>query len=439
MSIKAKALGKNIVYIDKHLHEFIIGTYTRYFRKTTTCGDLALLMAQLRKQEVIYPEKLEIMAIEVGINPDLAEQVYIPIMENLGFIKPYRDNTGKILKIEENIPPQEDTILELIGKLWIEESNEIKSASLTREPNEIEKSTVFSLELCSKLPMYESELLNDLENLDIKSESIIRSALTFSKDLGILSFYTDPEKKEALIASEYVFGENAIKIRKAIDHLSQRSKQLVLEVYDLVSKEQGLPEKSIPLYNLQPSLLKKFQKVGLLEPVSIETAKKEKERFLFTPRMWATTKKSILDVSDEVKLYLASIKFGQYFAEHARIRSPVLLTEALLRDGEVGPATPIGTDYILLEKRGIVKIRRSESYPDRFYMVLKKRNVVEVALDILRHGHVSPLKEITNNIDGITQPIHGYSPEQERIQFRKEIKTPSQIEQEIINILRREI
>ena len=424
-------LGKNVIYINKHLHEFQSGPHSIFFDKTILCGDLARLMAQLRKQEAFSLKKFEIMATEIDINPYVAREVHLPIMEKLGYIQVHRDNAGNITKIEEYIPPKEEEIIKRTGELWIGEQTDLNIQSLAKEPHEIEKLVVIALELCSQLPRYESELQNDLSTFGIKNE-VFATALNLSEKLNILSIYKDPEAKEAVIASEYVFGEHAVKIRKAVDHLPKDIKQQILDVYEKISNNQGLPEKS--LRNLR-ELIRQFGQIGLFEPVSIETAKGVRETFLFTPRMWSTLKRSAMDIYDEVKLYIASIRFGQYFAE-IRIWDPVLLTEALLRDGIVGPATPIGTDYILLEKRGIVRIVESP-IPGRYYMKLLKKDIVEIALDVLKAGYVSPLKKVDVKWYSMTQLTHGYSPEQERIRLRKENPpVPDQIACELLKFLR---
>lgn len=432
MQIDEQTLGKNVIYIDKHLHEFQSGPHSIFFDKTILCGDLARLMAQLRRQEVLSVEKFEVMAAEIDINPYVAREVHLPIMENLGYVRVHRDNAGRITKIEEYIPPREEDIIKRAGELWVGEQTDLNIPSLAKDPHDIEKLTVIALELCSQFPKYESELKNELSILGIKSDVIV-TALDWSEKLNILSKYEDPEAKEAIVASEYVFGENAIKIRKAIDHLPEHIKSQILGVYEETSKRQGLPEKF--LSGGSRGLIKQFGQIGLFEPVSIETAKRIRETFLFTPRMWSTLKRVAVDLYDEVKLYIASIRFGQHFAD-IRIFDPVLLTEALLRDGVVGPATPIGTDYILLERRGIVRIIESQ-IPNRYYMELLKKEIVEIALDVLKCGYPSPLKDINVEWHGMTQLTHGYSPEQVRIRLKRQnISPPEQITCKLLRLLR---
>jgi hypothetical protein len=84
------------------------------------------------------------------------------------------------------------------------------------------------------------------------------------------------------------------------------------------------------------------------------------------------------------KLFVAHILFGHEKALAGRgvVRDPIVLVEALLRKGWVGPASNIETDYHLLEAAGIVQVQ--EVAGGRALLKLVKREIVEGGLGWLR-------------------------------------------------------
>jgi hypothetical protein len=73
-----------------------------------------------------------------------------------------------------------------------------------------------------------------------------------------------------------------------------------------------------------------------------------------------------------------------YAATFARFRldSPGAFLRALIRDGEAGDASPIGTDYPMLETAGIVRVVPG-STANRFRFELLQADVAEEALGLL--------------------------------------------------------
>lgn len=85
-----------------------------------------------------------------------------------------------------------------------------------------------------------------------------------------------------------------------------------------------------------------------------------------------------------MKLFVASIEYGIRYSEDFRLNRPIRFLEKLVDTGTAGDATPIGRDYILLERQGIISTE--ETSPGRFRFVLKKEDVVRTAKEILEGG-----------------------------------------------------
>lgn len=94
------------------------------------------------------------------------------------------------------------------------------------------------------------------------------------------------------------------------------------------------------------------------------------------------------DTFDHAKALVAALSYGIHSsrATRGRIWGVDLLLRKLLRGEEVGPAPAIGKDYRALELERVVEIRQDYG---RFFLRLLKRQVGEIALQVLKHGNAT--------------------------------------------------
>lgn len=99
---------------------------------------------------------------------------------------------------------------------------------------------------------------------------------------------------------------------------------------------------------------------------------------------------------------------------------PSILIGKLVAGGEIGPATAIGQDYKVLELRRVIKLRHA--FGGRYYMKLLKRDIGELALQVLTKG-TAPTTVLGTPPSAA---MSGYSgPEQERSAMRRKQTNPS--------------
>lgn len=144
------------------------------------------------------------------------------------------------------------------------------------------------------------------------------------------------------------------------------------------------PRLAISTVGADRRILAGARKVGLLEAATVKSTRHASQTYLFSPlidREDDTLRTT--ETLHERKLFVAHIMFGheRAAAGRGRIRSPVVLVNALLQRGEVGPATNIGTDYHLLEAAGIVRV---EPVGGRSILRMVKSEIVSDGLDLLR-------------------------------------------------------
>ena len=116
-----------------------------------------------------------------------------------------------------------------------------------------------------------------------------------------------------------------------------------------------------------------------------------------------------------------------------RINNIEKLLTALINGRTIGPATAIGNDYRVLEQQRVIKLTHHEN--NMFYMKLLKKEVGQLALNVLSNGNIGP------NSAELMIPIasmnlyHGPEFERERTR-RKQSKPSKQHTNDILTALR---
>ncbi len=414
-----------IVDTQKHLQEFT-GDYLSFYDATILAGQCARIMARIRGMEVIDSFRtFSAMATPVGVLPTQLRMTILPTLEKNGTITIKKDGAGNIQKIEEHIPP-ENEILKITHDIW-EKSN----------ANEVERASILNLDQCSIIPRTEEELLKSLHEDGHKARDS-EMALELQTEFKILKKSSSPGSRP-LFYSPYIWGENAAKIIGFISHLDKPSKDLVENLLNMISLNQAVPLENIT--SIPSELFSASRKTGLVDVCHISTKTGVEKCFAFTPRMWGTLKSDLLipDIYDDVKLFLSSISFGKNYSNISRIWSPVELVDALIRRGEVGPATAIGSDYVLLEKQGIVKVKEDTYHPGRYNMYLVKEDVARTALEVLKHKRVLDLgAKVQLQPEGLFQTGEFVNPEQDKIRQGKLTSSSAKAEEHLIKVLRGE-
>jgi hypothetical protein len=121
------------------------------------------------------------------------------------------------------------------------------------------------------------------------------------------------------------------------------------------------------------------------------------------------------DAFDHAKALVAALSYGMHVSstERGQIWGVDLLLKKMLRGEPVGPAPAIGQDYRALELERVISITAVGS---RYSMQLLKREVGEIALQVLQHG--SAAAAAIGGIPGAQ--VTGYTgPEKARANFRK--------------------
>ncbi|MDD4126776.1 MAG: hypothetical protein PHV39_03710 [Methanomicrobium sp.] len=375
-----KTIGSLIIEEQKHLQEFSDPSL-RYFPKTIRAGEIGRILGKVRNLEVIPYNKLQLFAADIGIYDErIISQMIVPALEKTGAIQPYMKN-GDIFKIEENISSEEE-ILKIVGETWTESN-----------PSDEESISIDAINICSEIPRLKGELDEEISSLGFKSCEL---GIDLATKFGILQKYDIPGVREPVFHTPYYARENTQKIIHTIGGLESEDKKSATDILQLVSKNQSTPLSSMK--SLQKDIIDSMQQIGLLDCTKVETASGVSEKFYFTPGMWNPLHKAKYnDEQEHIRAILSCVKFGQISPSKVngipyKIKMPDKYINALIQRGKIGPSSPIGSDYIVLEKEGIVRIEESDK-KGQYQMHLIKEDVAKSALRIITQGRDMPVDE----------------------------------------------
>lgn len=249
------------------------------------------------------------------------------------------------------------------------------------------------------MPLTESDARHQLAFA--YSEEAANIAIDLAKGLRLVAF-TKTSSSETVIYSDRVWSKAGPKAAKAMTNFSREEREALEIIVETVRKHQGYPEELLRHWARNNNVEKMFNfalGVGLVSRTGIKTPGGT-THFLTTPHFYAEVAEEFgEDVCDRVKLFLNSIRNGQYVSpsSRGRIREPVALLRALLNNAAVGPAPAIGSDYTMVERAGIVKVEHSDS--DGYSMTLIQSDVAQKTLEVVQTQAMTPNKRVLSAND----------------------------------------
>jgi len=380
--VGSKEKGSFIIESQKHLQEFD-DPDLRHFDATILAGQSGRLLAKLRGLEVIQdPRKIEIFAGDVGAYGRPAREALLRVLEKQGVIDVQRDGS-KISKIEEKVTTEEE-ILGLTDEIWDEAG-----------PSDEDQATLEIVKNCSQLPRTKAELQSYLHSVGVQSAAL--SGMELSTKFGLAKRVDNIEGVNDSVFHTPLFGNyNIRKIVNGIHHLDPSLRPQVDSIVNLVGSKQASPRDAL---KFPRELIDRMQSLGVLHMTKVETTKGTEKEFAFTPSMWGPFgTDTIRDEQEHVMAMLSCIQNGRLYPTEVDgirypIRYPGKYLAALIRRKKIGPSTMIGTDYLILEREGIVELIPSAFKHEQYEMRLVKEDVAVRAKRILELGSDSGLDE----------------------------------------------
>lgn len=416
--------GLRIISVAKALFSYQSDpSIAEYFGATQVAGRTGLLLSSLRHQSSMEWRKLKALAANACINgPTLNKQIR-PWLEGEGFIEVYGDGDSAVVRC--NVIDY-DAILTKTSELF-----------RSLEPSEEEILVLEILELGIRIPTTKSDAFGQLPS---QSEEVVSRALELADGYSIVKILDTEEQREPVFYSPLIWGDNIKKAGKALSHLHEPRRSLLLELIEKVRAYQGLPEVDARQWSTSEGddgLIDFGVGLGLIDRTDILTSQGTTTSFLTTPHLYgeiaATQGK---DVCDRIRLFLDSIRHGQHYGQWltGRISEPVSLLNKLINTGEIGQCTAIGRDYVLVERAGVVKVRQGTK-PGQYVMELIQKDTVELIRDILAN-RIRPLGMELSERSGVPGQDRFISAEQVRAKIGKLPKPMREAEAEMIRKIR---
>ncbi|HBJ1651477.1 hypothetical protein [Clostridium botulinum] len=377
-------------------------------------------------------KKIEKMANTVGIKPKELHKIILPEIEKAsdGKVEIIKNTPGDIIGLQEYVFTNKE-VLNISGQVF-ENQN----------PGNNEIITIETMDKTKKIPYLQSEIIN-LLNKDGFSEEEITRSLMLQNQFKLITKLDKLNKNNPIISNEYIWGENNDKIAMAISNIQFDERQTLKEVIEIIQAFQGVPIEKLP--PIDSNLLMLAKKTGMINPTTIISSRNIKKEFGFTPNIGKSGGMND-DILDDVKLLLASIRFGENYTQYSTINKPERFLETLIRYGDIGPHSANETDYILLEKKGIVRV--VEKSKPSYYggsrsgacLELVKTDVAEEALKIIKSPEYNFDAEKKYENFNLVSNSSGYiSSEEMRMSMGKSPEIVAESEEYFANILRDEL
>ncbi len=376
-----QAQGKLIVSAAKSLKEFQIGNpeIASYLYGTWEAGRLGLFASSIKGERHSNIRRIQFLAGQEGIGlPDLTSDL-LPWLEKAGLFQLERGASRDIVEITSLVLAYQD-LLAAVSDFYD-----------SRNPSEEDRACLMVLELGSQLPTPESIVRQAVAG--VFSEETANTALQLARAFRIVT--SSSEGSDPLLYAPRVWSSLHSRAEQALSPLDKTEREVLLHLVDRVRNNQGYPESLFRReaeVNGVGHLVELAIGIALLNRTELRMAGGTERSFLTTPHFYAELEDEFgEDMCDRVKIFLDSIRNGQYFGSTAtgRILDPERLLTVLLDRGHIGPATAIRTDYIVAEKAGIIRVERA-SGSNRAYMELRQDDTVRKVLEVVSSGTVEP-------------------------------------------------
>ena len=326
-------------------------------------------------------KKIEKIGNTVGIKPMELHRIILPQIEvaTSGQVELIKDTTGDIIGLAEYVFTG-DEVISLAGDIF---------ESLN--PTNVEYATIETLDHTKKVPYYMSELYGILNQMGFR-DADIELALSLQEQFKLTQKLDKINQKDPIISNEYVWGANHDKIAYALGNISTDERDSIKHMVEEIQSYQGIPTEDIK--SKQGQLYRLAVKIGMLNPISIISNRGFEKDFVFSSNILQPLTQND-DIMDDVKVLLASVRFGEKYTEYSTIQQPARFLRSLIDNNTVGPHSANLTDYILLEKKGVVTVVNDTKTRLGMYgpytrsgpcLKLIKKDVAQKALEIIENA-----------------------------------------------------
>lgn len=389
-------LGRALFYVHKQLSVISEPVIKAKLGQLAAAADAMDFAVRLRGFGTgLSPEMAHEFATLAGIGSHRLQHEVLPTLKRADLVDFSWGSDGRLASIEEYVGLSGRVIDQALRVL-----NEY-------HPTQLEQAVLHSTEIASWAPLTRSQHADQITRRGYDDE-VAGAALALTLASGINCRMSSPALGEDVVYNPNVWGggTQAVDIAGFLRSLPSGERDSLLGMCELASAKPGLALASYGAFS--SSILKSARKVGLLQAVTVKSsaAGATPQTYVFSPLQ--ESQDDLLLTTEALhqrKLFVAHILYGHEKAatNMGRIQSPIVLVNALVNRGSVGPATAISTDYHLLEAQGIVSVRPGPG--GRAYLDAVKTEIVQGGLAWLQAsqgsesgagGSLEPLRPPSN-------------------------------------------
>lgn len=356
--------AETLLGMTRHLSAYTLGPDRAALAQLEFAGQVLELSIRLRGSGVSTGPRVTAIALDAGISARLLKREVLPALETLGWVESFHDENKQLISVSEQLPPlfgllaTADTILNLA----------------TPEP--LERAVIAVLNATTVMPITKDTALD--VGAESATDEIAERALHVLQALHLIDVVSVADGA-TVVYNPNVWASDVDYSAAALRAEDSTVRAALTGLIEEVSGSPGLPQSAVTSTSLD--WINYAVSQGLIQRSLVTTSDANEQAFLFTPHMARSAFESDTgaDPSGHVRQLIGSMVYAKNFASF-KLRDPGVFLSRLIRDGEAGDASSIGSDYPMLETAGIVRVERASKY---FKLVLLQPDVAEQAVTYL--------------------------------------------------------
>ena len=349
--------------LHRHLTAYSVVPATSALGELQFAGKLYELAFRLRGSGVSPVARYNAVAVSAGISSIEAQRMLLPSLEALGWLRVNRDAASTAVSVEDVVPPVPqllalaDRVLDTVGT------------------NETQRAALALLRATSLMPLERTEALQTASTF---GDENAEEALRHLESVNLVKVVTAEDGRSAVF-NPNIWADDQAATNAALRIADSRASREVAALVEEVQANPGVPQSHV---QVEERWVDFAVSQGLLQRTVVATAGGSEQRFLFTPHLGRDAFGiAIGDASGHVRQLVGSMIYAMTYGSY-KLKSGAQFVRALIRDGRAGDASPIGTDYPMLETAGIAAVVPGIT-TGRFSLELRQTDVAEAALKIL--------------------------------------------------------
>lgn len=407
--------AESLLGLSRHLGAYALGPERAALGQLEFAGSVLELAMRLRGSGVSTSRRVAAIALDAGIDRRRLLGDLLPTLEALQLVDLAHGPDGDLYSVTERIPP----LNELLAL-----ADAILGAAF---PEPVERGVLAILNATTVMPITRDSAIE--EGTRVASEQDAERALGYLDALQLCS--TRQSADGAIVVyNPNVWSSDVEYSNAALRAEDGTVRAALTALIEEVAASAGFPQGAVT--SVERNWIDYAVSQGLLLRSLVVTTSGEERAFLFAPHMGrsAFREPTGADPSGHVRQLIGSMVFAKNYAQ-TRLWAPVRFLEALVRNGEAGDASSIGSDYPMLETSGIVRVEPALRYHK---LVLLQSDVAEEAATYLEDAGSGGAQVV-----GIRDQRRYEPPERERARLARAADTKPAETERLLAALRQEV